>query len=96
MASVGDRIRLSSNKGPAREGVVVAVTGTMLRVRWPSAEETTLVPGPGTVTVLGRSRTRATATTTKKKKAVTTKAGVKKKAAAVKKRVATGTKKKKR
>ena len=95
MASVGDRIRLSSNKGPAREGVVVAVTGTMLRVRWPSAEETTLVPGPGTVTVLGRSRTRATATTTKKK-AVTTKAGVKKKGAAVKKRVATATKKKKR
>src|SRR4051794_9839068 len=49
---VGDRIRLSLGKGPDREGVVVAITGKMVRVRWGSDEETTVVPAPGTVTVL--------------------------------------------
>ncbi len=52
MIKVGDRIRLSSMKGPHREGVVTAVTGSLLRVRWPSEEETTLVPAPETLTVL--------------------------------------------
>ena len=46
---VGDRIRLSSMKGPGREGVVTAVTGSLVRVRWPSEEETTVVPAPGTL-----------------------------------------------
>jgi hypothetical protein len=52
MVKVGDRIRLSSMKGPDREGVVTAVTGSLVRVRWPSEEETTVVPAPGTLTVL--------------------------------------------
>ena len=52
MVNVGDRIRLSSTKGPDRDGVVTAVTGSLLRVRWPSGEETTVVPAPGTLTVL--------------------------------------------
>ena len=52
MVKVGDRIRLSSTKGPDRDGVVTAVTGSLLRVRWPSDEETTVVPAPGTLTVL--------------------------------------------
>ena len=34
MADVGDRIRLSSMKGPDREGIVTAVTGSLIRVRW--------------------------------------------------------------
>ena len=55
MVSAGDRIRLSLNKGPAREGIVTGVTGSMLRVRWESGDETTVIPGPGTLTVLGRS-----------------------------------------
>ena len=53
MVQVGDRIRLSSGKGPDREGEVTAVTGSMVRVRWPSGDETSIVPGPGTLTVLG-------------------------------------------
>jgi len=91
MVSVGDRILLSGSKGADREGVVVAVTGSMVRVRWPSDEETTVVPAPGTVTVLGSSQsprkaaatasTKARATTATTKKSATAKKG--KKATAV-------------
>ena len=59
MVKVGDRIRLSSGKGPDREGVVAAVTGSMVRVRWPSEEETTVIPAPGTLTVLTPSDDQA-------------------------------------
>ena len=52
MVEVGDRIRLSSMKGPDREGLVTAVTGSLVRVRWPSGEETTVAPAPGTLSVL--------------------------------------------
>ncbi len=55
MVNVGDRIRLSSMKGH-REGVVTAVTGSLMRVRWASDEETTVVPAPGTLTVLTAGR----------------------------------------
>ena len=55
MLRVGYRIRLASGKGPDREGVITALVGSMLRVRWPSQEETIVIPGPGTVTVLASS-----------------------------------------
>jgi hypothetical protein len=58
MVKVGDRVRLSSGKAPDREGIVTAVTGSMLRVRWPSEEESTVVPAPGTLTVLTTPPTR--------------------------------------
>ena len=56
MANVGDRIRLSSMKGPDREGIVTAVTGPLIRVRWSSDEETTVIPAPGTLTVLAAAK----------------------------------------
>ena len=56
MVEVGDRIRLSSMKGPGREGLVTAVTGSLLRVRWQSGEETVVAPGPGTLSVLAAGR----------------------------------------
>ena len=56
MIKVGDRIRLSSMKGPHREGVVTGVTGSLVRVRWPSKEETTVIPAPGTLTVLAAGK----------------------------------------
>jgi hypothetical protein len=59
MVKVGDRIRLSSGKGPDREGVVIAVVGSMVRVRWPSASETTVIPAPGSLTVLASSGAQA-------------------------------------
>ena len=73
MRKVGDHIRLSSMKGPDREGVVTAVMGSLLRVRWPSGEETTLVPAPGTLTVLAV----APSTAAKKKRAAKDPAGAK-------------------
>jgi hypothetical protein len=59
MVGVGDRIRLTLNKGAAREGIVTDVTGSMLRVRWGSGDESTVIPGPGTLTVLGRIARKA-------------------------------------
>ena len=56
MVEVGDRIRLSSMKGPGREGLVTAVTGSLLRVRWLSGEETMVAPAPGTLSVLAAGR----------------------------------------
>jgi hypothetical protein len=73
MVNVGDRIRLSSTKGPDRDGVVTAVTGSLLRVRWPSEEETTVAPAPGTLTVL--AVTDAVNETTPTKKAARKKSG---------------------
>ena len=66
MVNVGDRIRLSSTKGPDRDGVVTAVTGSLLRVRWPTDEETTLAPAPGTLTVLAPTETVPDTAPTKK------------------------------
>ena len=66
MVKVGDRIRLASTKGPDRDGVVTAVTGTLLRVRWPSEEETTVIPAPGTLTVLAASDAKKDTAPTKK------------------------------
>ena len=65
MVEVGNRIRLSSTKGPDREGVVTAVTGSLLRVRWPSEEETTVIPAPGTLTVLAAGKVAPRAATSK-------------------------------
>jgi Domain of unknown function (DUF1918) len=56
MANVGDRIRLSSMKGRDREGIVTAVTGPLIGVRWSSDEETTVIPAPGTLTVLAAAK----------------------------------------
>ena len=56
MVEVGDRIRLSSTKGPDREGLVTAVTGSLVRVRWPSGDETTVAPAPGTLSVLAAAK----------------------------------------
>ena len=64
MLRVGYRVRLSSGKGPDREGVVTALVGSMLRVRWSSQEETIVSPGPGTLTVLASSSDHPPSTVT--------------------------------
>ena len=58
MPEVGDRVRVESRKlGQAvREGVVTGVVGHMLRVEWSTGEESTFMPGPGAVTVVGKVR----------------------------------------
>jgi len=89
MPEVGDRVRVRSKKvGQAeREGVVAQVLGTLLRVQWSTGEESTFAPGPGSLTVIGRSRAArkkapskktAVAAATKKKATVGKKAATKK------------------
>lgn len=83
MPEVGDRVRISSRKNdqPPREGVVTGVSGSLLRIRWSTGEESTMVPGPGSLTVVGKVRTpaskKAAAPTPAKKTAKAGKTGKK-------------------
>ncbi len=56
MPEVGDQIQLVATKvgQVARTGVVTEVRGRVITVRWPSGDQSLLVPGPGTLTVVGR------------------------------------------
>jgi orotidine-5'-phosphate decarboxylase len=58
MAVVGERVQISSRKvGEApRDGVVTGVTGSLLRVRWSTGEESTVVPSMGSLAVVGKTR----------------------------------------
>jgi hypothetical protein len=62
MPEVGDRVRVESKKlgQTVREGVVTEVLGHLMRVQWSTGEESTFTPGPGSLTVVGRTRVRAT------------------------------------
>ena len=61
MASVGDKVRVLPNKAgqPPREGIVTAMSGSLLRIRWSTGEETSFVPGTGSVIVVGRAPARS-------------------------------------
>ena len=56
MAVVGDRVQVPSTKvGEApREGVVTGVTGSLLRVRWSTGQESIVVPSMGSLAVVGK------------------------------------------
>ena len=58
MAVVGDRIELLPSKAGQvpRAGVVTAITGVLITVRWDTGEETKFVPGPGVLSVVGGGR----------------------------------------
>ena len=56
MVEVGDRIRLSSTKGPGRDGCCHGGDRSLIRVRWLSGEETMVAPAPGTLSVLAAGR----------------------------------------
>jgi hypothetical protein len=51
VVKVGDHIALASNAA-TRSGVVVALSGSLIRVRWESGAETNVIPGPGTLSVV--------------------------------------------
>jgi hypothetical protein len=97
MANVGDRIAVAS-KGKPRAGVVTAVGGAMIRVRWDAGGETSLVPGPGVLSVVaGRRSTQSrrtrrpasgAASAVRKKSAAGLRSAVTKKTAPGKKAVA--------
>jgi hypothetical protein len=56
MAVVGDRVQILSRKVDEvpRDGVVTGVTGSLLRVRWLTGEESTVVPSMGSIAVVGK------------------------------------------
>ena len=58
MAVVGDRVQVPSRKvGEApRDGVVTGVTGSLLRVRWSTGEESTVAPSMGSLAIVGKTR----------------------------------------
>jgi hypothetical protein len=58
MPSVGDRVRVASTKvgQVVRIGVVTGVVGRLLRIRWSTGEESSVIPGPGSVTVVGKAK----------------------------------------
>ena len=82
MAEIGDRVAIAANKvgQVPREGIVRAKTGNLIRIEWDSGEESTIMPAPGTLTVVRRGRGAGGA-----KKAAPSKAGAAKKPAPAKK-----------
>lgn len=64
MVEVGDEIELATKKvGHApRTGTVIAVRDSFVTVRWPSGEQSTLVPSPGTLSVVRPVRRRIATT----------------------------------
>jgi len=81
MADVGNRVEVRS-KVSTRLGVVRSVSGTLVTVEWDTGGQTTLIPAPGVMSVVGRGRKAPARTGPAKKKA----APAKKKAVAKKKR----------
>ena len=68
MPSIGDRVRLASTKvGQApRDGVVTGVNGGLLRIKWSTDEESSLIPGAGSITIVGKVRKVSGKTTAKR------------------------------
>lgn len=56
MAQVDDRVQMVAPKlgGHVREGVVTAVTGSLLRIKWSTGEESTVTSTTGSLRVTGR------------------------------------------
>ena len=101
MVEVGDEIELSTKKvGQApRTGTVIAVREPLVTVRWPTGEQSTLVPSPGTLSVVRPVRHKNVATRPTTKSAESETAASRKRTtatkAAKKKRASDGTSKKK-
>jgi hypothetical protein len=51
MAVIGDRIEVVS-KGSPRSGVVIAVSSSKLTVHWDTGGETSLIAGPGVLSMV--------------------------------------------
>ena len=58
MAQVGDRVQVPSKKvgQQPREGIVTGASGSLLRVKWSTGEESTITPAVGSLIVVGRAR----------------------------------------
>src|SRR5205823_926258 len=101
MVEVGDEIELSTKKvGHApRTGTVIAVRERLVTVRWPTGEQSTLVPSPGTLSVVRSAKRKKAKTKPSTKSAESDTASTRKKTTATKtpktKRASDATSKKK-
>ena len=84
MPSIGDRVRFESAKvgQVPRDGVVTAVDGELLHIEWSTGGESSLVPGAGSLTTVGKVSGKTAAKRPAKKRTPARKAAKK----AVKKR----------
>jgi hypothetical protein len=64
MVEVGDRVVIESEKVGVepRTGVITAVEGTIVHVRWDSGRESSFVPAAGSMTVVGPATDTPTGT----------------------------------
>jgi hypothetical protein len=86
MVEVGDEIELSTKKvGQApRTGTVIAVRERLVTVRWPTGEQSTLVPSPGTLSVVRHVRRKSAKIKPSTKSAASPTASTRKKTTATK------------
>ena len=70
MPNIGDRVRFESTKvGQApRDGVVTALDGELLHIEWSTGGESSLVPGAGSITIVGNESGKTPAKRTTKKR----------------------------
>ena len=87
MPDVGDRVSVQSKAG-TRLGRVRSVSGALVTVEWETGGQTTLIPAPGVMSVLGRRRPAAKKTPAKAAKKAAPKKAAPKKAAPAKKKAA--------
>jgi hypothetical protein len=64
MVDVGDRVVIESEKVGVepRAGVITAVVGRIVHVRWDSGQESSFVPAAGSMAVVGRDPDTPTGT----------------------------------
>jgi Domain of unknown function (DUF1918) len=69
--SIGDRVRFESTKvgQVPRDGVVTGVDGELLHIEWSTGGESSLVPGAGSITIVGKVSGKTAAKRTTKKRA---------------------------
>jgi hypothetical protein len=94
MPDVGDRVEMLSKAG-TRQGKVTRVSGALVTVEWDTGGQTTVIPAPGVMSVIGGRRPATKAAPAKKKAAPAKKKAVpaKKKAVPAKKKAVPAKKK---
>jgi Domain of unknown function (DUF1918) len=67
LVKVGDSVEASTRKigQTPRTGLVTAVNGALITVRWDSGHETSLIPAAGSLSVVGAKTTTEKATASK-------------------------------
>ena len=70
-------IRVHEGRSVPRDGVVTAVDGELLHIEWSTGEDPSLVPGAGSITIVGNVSGRTAAKRTIKKRATARKAAKK-------------------